>query len=94
MKLLVTVRDEKDIVVVFTHTKVWNLPVAAYKRNLFDKPIGHAVQMTAMKNSKKLVASYQLGKNQHLSSPNLIDKELSISYFKEGFAGHIYVNLI
>ena len=35
--------------------------------------------------------SCQLGqKSTYLSDPNLTDKELSISYFKEGFAGYVY----
>ena len=48
--------------------------------------------MTAIEKLKEIgCTSYQLGqKSTHLSSPNLTDKELSISYFKEGFAGHVY----
>ena len=92
---LVTVRDEKDLVGggFFTHTRdIGMYSVGAYKRNLFDKPIGHAVQMTAIEKLKEIgCTSYQLGqKSTYLSDPNLTDKELSISYFKEGFAGYVY----
>lgn len=92
---LVTVRDEKDLVGggFFTHTRdIGMYSVGAYKRNLFDKPIGHAVQMTAIEKLKEIgCTSYQLGqKSTYLSYPNLTDKELSISYFKEGFAGYVY----
>ena len=92
---LVTVRDEKDLIGggFFTHTKdIGMYSVAAYNRNLFDKPIGHAVQMIAIERLKEIgCSSYQLGqKSTHLSSSNVTDKELSISHFKEGFAGYVY----
>ena len=48
--------------------------------------------MTAIEKLKEIgCSSYQLGqKSTYLSYPNLTDKELSISYFKEGFAGYVY----
>jgi len=66
--------------------------VGAYKRDLFDKPIGHAVQMIAIKKLKDLgCKTYILGqKTVALSSSLPSRKEISISYFKEGFAGYVY----
>ena len=60
---LVTVRDEKDLVGggFFTHTRdIGMYSVGAYKRNLFDKPIGHAVQMTAIEKLKEIGCSSYL----------------------------------
>ena len=63
--------------------------VGAYKRDLFDKPIGHAVQMIAIEKLKNLgCQTYILGQKSTGSSS---EKEVSISHFKEGFAGYVYV---
>ena len=66
--------------------------VGAYKRDLFDKPIGHAVQMIAIKQLKDLgCKTYILGeKAVALSSSVSSKKEASISHFKEGFAGYVF----
>ena len=63
-----------------------------YKRDLFDKPIGHAVQMIAIKKLKDLgCKTYILGqKAEALSSSTSSKKEASISHFKEGFAGYVF----
>lgn len=77
----------------FTYTKdVGNYSVGAYKRELFDKPIGHGVQMKAIKISKeKRCVTYHIDHKASLideSKPT--NKELSIAHFKEGFAGYVY----
>ena len=66
--------------------------VGAYKRDLFDKPIGHAVQMIAINQLKDLgCKTYILGqKAVAISSSALSQKETSISHFKEGFAGYVF----
>ena len=64
--------------------------VAAYKRELFDKPLGHLVQWQAMQTfiSKK-IRYYRIGSMLFKNDvPEPTEKELSISYFKSGFATH------
>ena len=63
-----------------------------YKRDLFDKPIGHAVQMIAIKQLKDLgCKTYLLGEKAVALSSNVSSKkEASISHFKEGFAGYVF----
>ena len=88
---LVTVRDESKLIGAgfFNYTRDMGMySVAAYKRELFDRPIGHAVQMIAIEKLKELgCKTYYLG--QKASSGLSTEKEISISHFKEGFASHI-----
>lgn len=93
---LVSVKDKKKMIGagLFNYSKDMGMySVGAYKRELFDKPIGHAVQMVAIEKLKELGCSiYFLGqKSTHLDNKLPSDKELSISYFKEGFAGFVYI---
>ena len=92
---LVTVRDKSVLIGAgfFNHSKdIGMYSVGAYRRDLFDKPIGHAVQMLAITKLKDLGCKvYHLGQKAvllHSTSPS--KKEISISHFKEGFAGYIY----
>jgi lipid II:glycine glycyltransferase (peptidoglycan interpeptide bridge formation enzyme) len=65
--------------------------VGVYKRELFNKPLGHAVQMKAIEVLKKRgICWYEIGQ-KHLKIDKIpaTDKELSISHFKEGFATHV-----
>ena len=92
---LVTVRDKKVLIGAgfFNYTKDMGMySVGAYKRELFDRPIGHAVQMMAIEKLKDLgCTTYNLGqKATILDSSTSTDKEMSISHFKEGFAGYVY----
>ena len=75
--------------------------VGAYNRELFSKPLGHAVQMKAIEILKnKGLSWYEIG-NKHLNIDKTppTEKELSISFFKEGFATdvlarqHLIINL-
>jgi len=88
---LVTVRDENKLIGAgfFNYTRdIGMYSVAAYKRELFDRPIGHAVQMIAIEKLKELgCKTYYLG--QKATSGLSTEKEISISHFKEGFAGYI-----
>lgn len=65
--------------------------VAAYDRELFDKPIGHVVQQRAIETMKQLgLRWYQIGERLYPSdNPKPTEKELSISLFKQGFASCI-----
>jgi FemAB family protein len=66
--------------------------VAAYDRELFDKPLGHVVQYHAIQEmQQRALAWYCIGPrfypaDQPLPSP----KELAIAEFKEGFATHYF----
>ena len=88
---LVTVRDESKLIGAgfFNYTRDMGMySVAAYKRELFDRPIGHAVQMIAIEKLKELgCKTYYLG--QKATSGLSTEKEISISHFKEGFASNI-----
>ncbi len=66
--------------------------VAAYDRTLFDKPLGHVVQYSAIGELKRRgVRWYKIGA-RHFNSddPRPTDKEISIAGFKQGFASHIF----
>jgi FemAB family protein len=66
--------------------------VGAYDRDLFDKPIGHVVQFAAIEEMKNRgMRWYKIGTRFYPSDkPQPTEKELSISYFKEGFASHVF----
>ncbi len=66
--------------------------VAAYKRELFDKPLGHIVQYRAIEELKRRgVRWYNLGTRPFRSDlPRPTDKEISIGDFKHGFASHVF----
>ncbi len=92
---LVTVSDDKSNMVgagLFTYTQdIGTYSVGAYRRELFDKPIGHPVQMKAIETLKnKGCKWYEIGqKHCQLDRIRPTEKELSISHFKEGFATSI-----
>jgi len=93
--LLVTVRDGNILIGagLFTYTKsIGSYSIGAYKRELFDKPIGHGVQMKAIEALKeKGCKTYHIGQKTTLLDDNIPTcKEMSISYFKEGFSGYFY----
>lgn len=66
--------------------------VAAYRRELFDKPLGHVVQYRAIEELKRReVRWYKLGVRPYRSDiPPPSDKEISIGEFKQGFASHMF----
>lgn len=65
--------------------------VAAYDRELFDKPLGHAVQYRAIEEMKNRgVRWYKIGARPYPGDqPPPSEKELRIAEFKQGFASHI-----
>jgi uncharacterized Fe-S cluster-containing MiaB family protein len=67
--------------------------VGAYKRELFDRPIGHGVQMKAIEFLKEKGCQwYEIGRRCYpVDRIKPTEKELSISHFKEGFATHKFV---
>ncbi len=66
--------------------------VAAYKRELFKKPVGHISQWIAIKHMKELgLKWYYIGRRSYLGDwDHPSEKEISIGHFKEGFATNIY----
>ncbi len=66
--------------------------VGVYKRELFDQPLGHAVQYKAMEYMKSRgLTTYCIGHRPYAHERNTpTDKEIQIGYFKEGFATHMY----
>ena len=66
--------------------------VAAYRRNLFDKPLGHIVQYRAIEELKQRgIRWYKLGRRPfHSETPDPSNKEVSIGEFKQGFASHLF----
>jgi len=70
--------------------------VAAYNRDHFDKPIGHVIQFKAIKFlQSKSVKWHRLGM-RYLPHDQEIHtkKEISISDFKQGFATHLFPNIL
>ena len=70
--------------------------VGAYDRDLFDKPIGHAIQFRAIEEMKKLaIRFYHIG-DIHYPGENLerSEKQNKITHFKSGFATHIFPRFI
>ena len=70
--------------------------VGAYDRTLFDKPVSHVVQWTAIKHLKALGMKYHyIGQRFYIgdeSKPS--EKELQIAYFKEGFATNVALRVL
>lgn len=97
---LVTLRDEADSLVgggLFNVSRDEGVyAVGVYDRSLFDKPLGHAVQMAAIRHMKECgLKWYRIGTRfYHGEDQDPTDKEYSISYFKEGFATHMFLNVI
>jgi FemAB family protein len=70
--------------------------VAAYDRDLFDRPLGHVVQGRAIEEFKHRGLSwYKLGELKFAGDRDKPSaKELSIGAFKEGFASHLFAKLV
>lgn len=96
----VLLRDESGTLVgggFFAHSRDEGIYFSgAYDRDLFPLPLGHVVQAKAISVLKdRGVRWYLLGTMEHESGqiPSST-KEASISYFKEGFATHIFPRYI
>lgn len=61
--------------------------VGAYERLMFDQPIGHVMQMEAMKQlQERGVTTYRIGDRFYPGdTPAPSQKQIDISFFKEGF---------
>lgn len=70
--------------------------VGVYKRELFDKPLGHVVQMQAIQHMQKLgLKWYKIGCRPYKGDSVMpTDKECDIGYFKEGFATHMFLRVL
>jgi FemAB family protein len=93
---LVTLRDPSDQRLVgggfFQYTRDEGLyAVGAYDRSLFDKPLGHVVQFSAIDRMKSLgLTWYRIGERPFIQDlPSPTSKQLSIGEFKQGFASHL-----
>ena len=62
----------------------------AFKRELFDKPIGHLVQYNAIEEMiKRQIKWYRVGRKASINNiPTPDKKEINISLFKQGFSSH------
>lgn len=80
----------------FQHTNTEVIyAVGAYDRNLFEYPLGHLVQHTAILEMKRRdLQWYRLGQKHYpWTLPKPSDKEIAISNFKEGFSTHQFVRI-
>ena len=95
ISFIVSVSDQQNSLVgvgLFNCSKTLGVyESGVYKRELFNKPLGHPVQMRAIETLKeKGLNWYELGqKFLKIDKFSPTEKELSISHFKEGFATHV-----
>lgn len=97
---LVTLRDNEQRLIggglfeVSQHESCY--AVGAYDRRLFDKPVSHIVQWAAIKHLKELGCRWHyIGQRFFLGDTvKPTEKELSIAYFKEGFATNTVLRLM
>ena len=69
--------------------------MGAEDRTLFDKPVSHVVQWTAIKHLKELGCRWHYV-GQRFYPGDVVqptEKELNIAYFKEGFATDVFLRL-
>tara|TARA_A100001015_G_scaffold303675_1_gene393675 strand:+ start:801 stop:1832 length:1032 start_codon:yes stop_codon:yes gene_type:complete len=82
---------------LFPHSKAHcYYGVGVSRRELFDKPISHAVIWAAILNAKKKgIRYFEMGDQEYKMSPNPgpSQKALSLSYFKKAFGGVPHVSL-
>ena len=88
----VFLRDGHDKLIgagLFTHNQHQaNYFTGVYDRTLFDQPVGHLVQWKAiLELQRRGVTTYRIGERSYAGlSQAPSDKDLTISFFKEGFA--------
>jgi len=70
--------------------------VGAYNRRLFDKPLGHVVQFHAIQEMQRRGCRwYNIGRRSFPADGSASsEKELSIAFFKEGFATHVFPSFV
>lgn len=97
---IVAIYDESDTMVgygMFSITRDEGVyAIGVYDRTLFDKPLGHLIQWEAIRYMRQLgLRWYKIGKRFYTGDTLApTDKEVSIAYYKEGFATNLFVNLI
>ncbi|MDM7858935.1 hypothetical protein [Thiopseudomonas acetoxidans] len=81
---------------LFLHSKTMaTYAVAAYKREFFEFPIGHGVQLIAIEQLKKIgVKDYLLGSVNAPWVNFITDKERAIEDFKKGFSTYTKVDTV
>ena len=69
---------------------------SASRRDLFDKPLSHALIWEAIKESKKRGAYlFNIGSTfENKINKEATNKEKNIAYFKQGFGGNLRLNFI
>ena len=67
--------------------------VGVYERSMFDQPIGHVIQMEAIRQLQtRGVTHYRIGERYYPTDfPAPSSKEIDISFFKEGFGAQHYL---
>jgi FemAB family protein len=65
--------------------------VGAYRRDLFEQPIGHVAQVRAIELLREMgVRWYRIGARPYPGDRRYnTDKEIAIGFFKQGFATHL-----
>lgn len=97
---LVTQRNESGLLIgaaLFSVSRgEGSYDVAAFRRNLFDKPVSHVVQWKAIRYMKKLgLRWYFIGSRFYPGDLHVpTEKELHIAEFKEKFATDMFPRLI
>lgn len=93
--MLATVRDDAGEMVgaafFFLSRDEAAYAVAAYRRDLFDQPIGHGAQAAAIRAFQQMnIPWYWIGTLDHpRRNPKLTEKEIAIMAFKAGFASDV-----
>lgn len=96
---MITLRDSDGALVgggMFHFTRdEMQYGIGVYERDLFDKPLGHVVQMRAIIEGIKLgLKWYRIGYRYYPGDQRQPSaKEVSIAKFKEGFATHVVTEL-
>ena len=69
--------------------------VGVYDRDMFDQPLGHVVQITAIEYMQAIgIKRYYLGNRHHsFEIPTPTQKEASIGFFKEGFSNQTSIEV-
>lgn len=68
--------------------------ISAANRDMFDKPLSHAILWRAITHAKQLECQYfEIGTQYYTYQKEISDKERSISTFKHGFGGCTKVQL-
>ena len=95
----ITAKLEKELVSAayfLCPEKICYYGSSASRRDLFDKPLSHAIIWKAILESKKMGASsFNIGSTyEYKINYSATYKEKNIAYFKEGFGGNLVLNYV